>query len=104
MITIFAPVELGEHFQTVHRYFHEILVPFKQALDSIRQQVQVAVTNPQQQVVIDVSILRTTLERYNKLITNEESIILHCIRPQLVTGRPLAANGDLADCFATKKM
>jgi hypothetical protein len=102
MITIFAPVELGEHFQTVHRYFHEILVPFKHALDSIRQQIQVAATNPQQQVVIDVSVLRTTLEQYNKLITNEEGIILHCIRPQLATGRPMIANSDLANCFGKK--
>jgi hypothetical protein len=102
MISIFGPVDLSDHFYTIIRYYHENLAQFIHTLDYINEQLTVAVTNPKQQIVIDVAALRTTQEHYFLLLDDEKSEILKCVKPELALGRPITAQSDLAGCLRKK--
>jgi hypothetical protein len=98
MISIFTPVDLSNHFYKIIDYYQENFGQFSHTLDYINEQLHIAATNPKQQIVIDVDSLRTTQERYFKMIDDEKNRILTCIKPQLATGRPITAQSELAGC------
>jgi hypothetical protein len=98
IISIFVPVELASHFFAIAHYFEEDREPFNHTLGYISGQMHVALTNPQQEIVIDTDALRTSEDNYNKLIIEEEADILLCIKPQLTTGRPITPKSELLGC------
>ena len=99
MISIFAPIDLSDHFYKIIDYYHQNLVQFLHSLSYINEQLSAAAINPKQQIVMDVDSLRTTQEHFFKLIEDEKRRILICIKPQLATGRPITAQSELAGCL-----